>query len=176
MPQNYLIGLFDDDEVLLHAIKKIRKAGIQPLEALTPFPVHGLDHALGQKPTRLHTAGFVFGLAGFLTAIAGMYYITGLDWPMNVGGKPSVPLPSMVPITFELTVLFSAVGMVITFFIKNGLSVFRSPDLVIEPSTTDDKFGLLFDADRFKDEASLKELYNLLKDNGAIDVKEKSFK
>ena len=79
------------------------------------MPIHGLDHAMGLRETSLHTAGFIYGITGTTTALSGISYALIYDWPLNFGGKPHFALPAWIPITFELTVLFSAVGMVMTF-------------------------------------------------------------
>ncbi len=172
--KTFLVGLYDDEETLLHAVKRIKTAGINISDALTPFPVHGLDEAMGVPETRLHTAGFVFGMTGFLFAILSMIAITTIDWKINYGGKPNLSLPSYIPITFELTVLFASVGMVITYFIRNGLSVFNSTE-VIDERITDDRFALIFDAEEYK-ESTLEDIDHLLQDTGAVEIKVKEMK
>ncbi|MDI9363989.1 MAG: DUF3341 domain-containing protein [Flavobacterium sp.] len=113
--KKFVIGCFDNEDVLFPAIKKVRTAGYKIQDVYTPFPVHGLDHALGMRETSLHTAGFIYGVAGTATAISCMSWIFTKDWPLNIGGKPNFALPAWIPIMFELTVLFAAVGMVLTF-------------------------------------------------------------
>ena len=81
-------ALFDDDDVLLKSVAAIREKGYKIQEVFTPFPVHGLDHALGLKGTRIAIAAFMYGLLGLSTAIAMTYYMMIIDWPMNIGGKP----------------------------------------------------------------------------------------
>ncbi|MCK7558292.1 DUF3341 domain-containing protein [Chitinophaga sedimenti] len=128
--KKFVVGSFDDEAVLFPAVKKVRAAGYKLHDVYTPFPVHGLDHAMGLRETSLHTAGFVYGLTGTTTALSVMGWVFTTDWPMNIGGKPHFPLPAFIPITFELTVLFAAVGMVLTFcylcqlapFVKNTFS------------------------------------------------------
>ena len=114
--KKFVVGCFDDEEVLFPAVKKVRKAGYKIHDVYTPLPMHGLDHAMGLRETSLHTAGFIYGITGTTTALS--VYELGIiysDWPLNIGGKPHFALPAWIPITFELTVLFSAVGMVLTF-------------------------------------------------------------
>ena len=113
--KRFVVGCFDDEDVLFPAVKKIRTAGYKIQDVYTPYPVHGLDKALGMRDTSLHTAGFVYGITGTTTALTCMGWIFTKDWPLNIGGKPNFPLPAFIPITFELTVLFAAVGMVLTF-------------------------------------------------------------
>jgi len=122
--KKFVVGCFDDEAMLFPAVKKVRKAGYKIHDVYTPFPVHGLDHAMGLRETSLHTAGFIFGITGTTTALTCMTWILTKDWPLNIGGKPHFALPAWIPITFELTVLFAAVGMVLTFCYLCQLSPF----------------------------------------------------
>src|SRR4029079_1328805 len=115
MVKKFVVGCFDDEKVLFPAIKNVRRAGYKIHDVYTPFPMHGLDHAMGIRETSLHTVGFIFGITGTSIALGCMGWIFTTDWPLNIGGKPHFPLPAFIPITFELTVLLSAVGMVYTF-------------------------------------------------------------
>jgi hypothetical protein len=137
--KNFVVASFDDEAVLFPAVKKVRTAGYKIHDVYTPFPVHGLDHAMGLRETSLHTAGFVYGITGTTTALSCMSWIFTTDWPMNVGGKPHFPLPAFIPITFELTVLFSAVGMVLTFCYLCQLAPFVKKH-IFHPRQTDDLF------------------------------------
>ena len=113
--KKFVVGSFEDEAVLFPAVKKVRKAGYKIHDVYTPFPIHGLDQVMGLRDTSLHTAGFIYGITGTATALSFMGWVFTRDWPLNIGGKPHFPLPAFIPITFELTVLFSAVGMVLTF-------------------------------------------------------------
>src|SRR5690606_38952873 len=113
--KKFAVGCFDDEEVLFPAVDKVRNSGYKLHDVYTPFPVHGLDEAMGLKATSLHVVGFIYGLIGTATALGFMSWIFTADWPQNYGGKPHFALPAFIPFTFELTVLFSAVGMVLTF-------------------------------------------------------------
>ncbi len=175
MEHKYLVGFFDDEEPLVKATVKMRKAGYQMREVLTPFPVHGLDEAMGLQETRLHTAGFIFGACGTLTALLGMSFISAVDWPIIVGGKPFFGAPSWVPITFELTVLFAAIGMVVTYYLRNKLSVFREVE-VIDPRITDDRFAMVFDRKQYYSTEDAEKIASLLKSYGAIEVRPVSLK
>ena len=113
--KRFVVGCFDDEEVLFPAVRKVRKAGYKIHDIYTPMPIHGLDRAMGLRDTSLHTAGFIYGITGTITALSCMTWIFTSDWPLNIGGKPHFALPAWIPITFELTVLFASVGMVLTF-------------------------------------------------------------
>ncbi|MEZ4886471.1 MAG: DUF3341 domain-containing protein [Chitinophagales bacterium] len=175
MEHKYLVGFFDDEEPLVKATVKMRKAGYQMREVFTPFPVHGLDEAMGLQETRLHTAGFIIGACGTLTAIGGMSFISAVDWPIIVGGKPFFSAPSWVPITFELTVLFAAIGMVVIYYLRNHLSIFREVE-VMDPRTTDDRFAMVFDMKQYHTDKDKEQIASLLKSYGAIEVRSVSLK
>ena len=113
--KKFVVGCFDDEAVLFPAVRRVRKAGYKIHDVYTPMPIHGLDTAMGLRETSLHTAGFFYGVTGTLTALSCMTWVFTIDWPLNIGGKPHFALPAWVPIIFELTVLFAAVGMVLTF-------------------------------------------------------------
>src|SRR5271156_7141880 len=134
--KKFVVGAFTDEQVLFAAVKKTRSAGYKIHDVYTPMAIHGLDKAMGLRETSLHTAGFIYGITGTTTALSGISYALIYDWPLNIGGKPHFALPAWIPITFELTVLFSAVGMVLTFcylcqmapFVKKHHFSLRSPD------------------------------------------------
>ena len=161
--------MFDDDDILLDAVKQIVKSKIHINEIYTPFPVHGLDKAMKLKPTNISIATFIYGCIGFTVAVMMMNYIMIVDWPQNIGGKPSFSyienMPAFVPIMFEMTVFFAAHLMVITFYLRSKLWPFKKAENPY-PSTTDDKF--LIEIGIGKNE---KELKALIKKTGAIDIK-----
>ena len=161
-------ALYDDDDVLLSAVKEIRSAKYNIEEVYTPFPVHGLDKALGLEETRLAIMAFIYGCIGITVATVMMNYIMIEDWPQDIGGKPSFSylenMPAFVPIMFELTVFFAAHLMVITLYLRSKLWPFKKAENP-NPLTTDDKFLV-----EIKVEDNEKELKALLKKSGAIDV------
>ena len=138
-----LYGLYDDEEELLDAIKKANEDHLEIMDVFTPFPVHGLDPLLGLEESRLHIAGFVYGALGFLTAFGGMTWVFTRDWPIIFGGKPYWSVPAFIPITFELTVLFASIGMVVTFFTICGMGP-GVTNPVLDDRITDDKFCIAF--------------------------------
>jgi hypothetical protein len=172
-PNKVVIGLWDHEEVYLHAIEHIRAKGIEIYESLTPFPVHGLEDALGYRETRLHTAGFFFGATGTTLALSFMTWVMTTNYPIDFGGKPYWPVPSFIPITFELTVLFAAWGMTLTYLVRNRLWPGRVPR-IYDVRTTDDRFALVFDAEKYSVE-KLNEIKELCKHEGAVEIKDKEF-
>ena len=168
MSSKIVNAVYDDDDTLLHAVKDVKKAEYRIEEVFTPFPVHGLDHAMGLASTRLAITAFIYGILGFSIAITMINYIMIVDWPMNIGGKPSFSfmenLPAFVPVIFEMTIFFAAHLMVITFYLRSRLWPFKKAENPL-PETTDDKF--LMQIALSGDE---KVLINLLKKTGAIEL------
>jgi len=164
--KKFVVGCFDNEDVLFPAVKKVRTAGYKIHDVYTPFPVHGLDYALGIRETSIHTAGFIYGITGTTTALSCMGWIFTTDWPQNIGGKPHFALPAFIPITFELTVLFSAVGMVLTFCYLCQLMPFVKKHH-FSPRATDDLFVMVIECTA---KTNVDDLKAFLTNNGAIDV------
>jgi hypothetical protein len=135
--KKFVVGCFTDEAVLFPAVKAVRKAGYRIHDVYTPMPIHGLDAAMGLRETSLHTAGFIYGISGTATALGFITWALTYDWPLNFGGKPFFALPAWIPITFELTVLFASVGMVLTFCYLCQLAPFVKKDLFHLRSTYD---------------------------------------
>ena len=165
----FIQALYDDDDTLLSAVKTIRSEKHHIDEVYTPFPVHGLEKALGLEDTRIAIMAFIYGCIGFVVSIAMMNFIMIEDWPQNIGGKPSFSylenMPAFVPIMFELTVFFSAHLMVITFYMRSKLWPFKKAENP-NPLTTDDKFLVELEINNNNEKA----LSSLLKKSGAIDI------
>jgi hypothetical protein len=163
-------ALYDDDDVVLDAVKKVREEGYHVQEVFSPFPIHGLDKAMGLEPTRLSIAGFLYGLGGLTTAILITWYMMISNWPQNIGGKPSMMwglnMPAFVPIMFEMTVFFAAHLMVWTFWAKNKLYPGAAAQNY-DPRVTDDKF--LMEVELIGEKETL---VALLKSSGAIEISE----
>ena len=164
--KRFVVACFDDEEVLFPAVKRVRNAGYKIHDVYTPFAVHGLDHALGMRETSLHTAGFIYGLIGTTTALTGMGWVFTQDWPMNIGGKPNFALPAFIPIIFELTVLFSAVGMVMTFCYLCQLAPFVKKHH-FHPRATDDLFVMVIEC---TSKTNVEDLKGFVQNAGAIEV------
>lgn len=170
--KNFLVGVFDDEDVLLHAVEKIRDKGVKIHEVYSPFPVHGLDDALGYKRSRLPKAAFLFGITGTSLALFTQIWMLGFDWPMIIGGKNHASLPPFIPVTFEFTVLLSAFGMVGTFLIVSDMKPYKWPRQ-FDLRSTDDKHVMAIDLATSK--FNKEEIAGILKDAGAQEVNEKNF-
>lgn len=169
MSQIVLQATYLDDDVLLSAVKKVRAEAFNIKEVYTPFPVHGLDAAMGLEKTRLAITAFIYGIIGFCFAIWLMWYTSILDWPQDFGGKPSFSFaensPSFIPILFELTVYFAAHLMVITFYMRSKLWPFKKAENP-HPKTTDDQFVM----EVYADEEKRQELKSLMQSTGAVSI------
>ena len=165
--KKFITGNFYDEKVLFPAVTKVRKAGYKLYDVYTPFPIHGLDKVMGQKDTDLHIAGFIYGITGTATAIGFITWALTVDWQLNFGGKPFFSLPAWIPIIFELTVLFAAVGMVLTFCWLCQLAPFVKKDH-FSPKITDDTFLMAIECTDKTNEA---EAVAFLQSAGAADVK-----
>jgi len=170
--KNFVVGIFEDEDVLLHAVEHTREQGLKIHEVYSPFPVHGLDEALGYKRSRLPIAAFMFGMTGTSLALLMQIWMLGYDWPMIIGGKNFASLPPFIPVTFEMTVLLSAFGMVGTFFIASDMKPYKWPRQ-FDLRSTDDKHVVAVDLAANK--MSKDEISALLKSQGASEVNEKNF-
>jgi len=168
----YIVGVYSDDDVLLKAVKKIREAGIKIHEVFSPFPIHGIDEALGYKRSRLPKAAFMFGALGLTLALTMQFWMLGYDWQMIIGGKNFASLPPFIPVSFELTVLLSALGMVGTFMVASDLKPYRKPK-IFDIRITDDKHVIAIDLSDNK--LAKQEISKIVAQTGAEEVNEKSF-
>lgn len=162
-----IFGLYGDDDILLDAVKSLQKKGVKINEVYTPFPVHGLDKALGLKKTRISDLAFIYGAYGLTLMSVVTWYMMIYDWPQDIGGRPSFSWGENVTAftvpMFEMTVFFAAHFMVITYLIRSGLypgAKTMNPD----PRTTDDKFIVEIESE---DIDKLKEMFI---DTGAEEV------
>lgn len=170
--KNFVLGVYDDEDVLLHAVEKVKDKGVKIHEVYSPFPVHGLDEALGYKKTRLPIAAFMFGMTGTSLALIMQIWMLGFDWPMIIGGKNFASLPPFIPVTFELTVLLSALGMVATFLIVSDMKPYKWPKQ-FDLRSTDDKHIMAIDLASNKMDKNT--IGSILKESGAQEVNEKNF-
>ena len=161
-------AIYTDDDVLMAAVKKVKAAKHHIEEIYTPFPVHGLDKAMGLAPTRIAITSFIYGCIGLAVALLMMNYIMIEDWPQDIGGKPSFSyianMPALVPIMFELTVFFAAHLMVITFYLRSKMWPFKKAENP-DPRTTDDHFLM-----EIALHGNEKELESLLSETGAVEL------
>lgn len=163
-----LYGLYNDEEDLKSAVRTAQSDHLDIMDVLTPFPVHGLDPILGLQESRLHYLGFVYGAIGALFGFGAMTWIFTSDWPTIFGGKPFWSVPAFIPITFEMTVLFSAWGMTLTFYTICGLWPGVKAK-VLDNRITDDKFCIAFDVTN-ADDSDVDQLKGFFNRTSAAEV------
>ncbi|MBN8553960.1 MAG: DUF3341 domain-containing protein [Deltaproteobacteria bacterium] len=161
-----VVGYYFDTHAIIEASRKTRDRGFQKFDAFVPFPVHGIDEALGIKRSCLPYISFVAGCAGLTTAIVLQVWTHMFSWPMNIGAKPILAIPAYVPIFFELTVLFAGVTTAVVMFTKFlGLPNFSEP--IFHPDITNDRFALAIEV---SSEAEVEPVKRFLKEIYAAEV------
>ena len=168
---------FENEHDLLHAAEKVRDAGYTKTDAFTPFPVHGIDHALGIKPTILPFIVLCAGLTGLFTALLMQWWMNGVDYKYIISGKPFGITPASIPVSFELTILFSAFTSVLGMLALNGLPRFSNPVFTNAKfdRATNDRFFLYVDAtDKYYNRESVRELLSSVHANSLDEVSEDS--
>ncbi len=144
-----VVAEFDTPEALVHAGQEVHhRHGYKKLDALSPFPVHGIDEAIGVPRSILGYIVFCAGTLGAAAALLLIWWTSAVDYPLVIGGKPLFSVVFSVPITFELTVLFSAFAAVFGMFHLNRLPTYYHPVFNFRnfPDVTNDKFLLLVEA------------------------------
>lgn len=166
-----IAGHFDTPAALYHACEKLRDKGYLHFDAQTPFPVHGLEKAMGLPPTKLPWASLIGGFTGLTSGIALTWY-TNADYPINIGGKPPFSWQIYIPVYFELTILLTALCTFFGLWIICGLPRFFHPTMTHKAftKTTTDAFFLCVEARDPKYDA--KKTRALLEELGAKDVEE----
>jgi hypothetical protein len=170
MLRNVLVATFSDGESLLRAVRPVRSESFRIYDVYAPYPIHGLDEAMGIRRTKLPLVTFLVGLAGLTFAICFQYFGAVLDWPLNVGGKPDNSTLAFVPISFELTVLSAGLATVAALFVRAKLYPAKFEQLPV-PGVTDNKFALVLR----KPDAStdMRRAREILQSHGAEQIEEK---
>lgn len=167
-----LLAQYETPADIFHACEQVRDAGYSKWDACTPFPVHGLEGAMGLKPSPLPWFVLAAGLTGGIFAIVFMVWTSAFDYPLNIGGKPTWSIPAFIPITFEFTVLLSCVTCFFTLWFLCRLPQLYHPAFKSKSfeKVTDDKFFIIIEsADPKFDLAKTKKL---LEETGASLIEE----
>lgn len=162
-----LAAIFVDEHKTVKAATKCREMGLKKFDAITPYPVHGMEDAVGIKRSPIPYVTFVGGIVGAVVALALTIWTSAYDWPINVGGKPFNSLPAFIPIVFELTVLFAALSSVVAFAWFCGLPKVDPP--IIDEDLSSHKFAIYVPEDDIGYDAA--RLEQMFKENGATDVR-----
>lgn len=143
-----VLAVFDSAPAVYHAAEVVRDAGYKFWDCITPFPVHGLDHAMGVRRSKVPRFSFVGGLLGFTTGMTLIWYTSSFDYPLIVGGKPFFSPLFAFPVSYELTILFTAFATIGGMFILNRLPMHYHPVLKSDHIVRglDDKFLVVIEA------------------------------
>jgi hypothetical protein len=167
-----ILGIYEDPDHIYDATKKLIHDGYRVRDVYSPFAIHGIDRVMGIKRSRLTVAAFIFAMTGITLALTLQSYVSFFDWQINVGGKPFLHIPTYIPITFELSILCTAFGMVACFFYVNRMVWGKNAD-IIDIRVTDDLFVVAVDV--IPNKTNIAALSELLKSKGAIEIREKEF-
>jgi hypothetical protein len=139
--------VFDDPEKTRGAVAALKGGGFDVVEVHSPFPIHGIEETMGLRETLLPLATLAGGLVGGVGKLLFQSWVHVVDWPLNVGGKPDLALPALIPVTFEITVLSAAFATLIALLVRRRLYPRLHPDVVEHqqpiPEITDDRFVVL---------------------------------
>ncbi len=169
MSQQFLLGKYWNQDHVLEALTKFKEHHVPVYDVYAPFPIHGIEPYLNIKRTRLTIASFVYGLIGGSLAFLCMSLIFGDFWPMDVGGKPYVPIPSFAPITFEMTVFFAAHGIFFTFLVVGQYWPGKKA-ILMDDRQTDDVFVIAINKEKVSDLDSIAQVFE---ETGAFEISEK---
>lgn len=162
-----VVGIWLDDHALVEAAAKVRDSGFRKFDAITPFPVHGLEEAIGIQRSMIPWVTFIAGVTGAACGLGLQFWTSAVDWAINVGGKPFFSGPAFIPVTFELTILFAALASVGALIALCGLPKVDPP--IIDPDLTSHKFALFIPETDVGYDASRVE--QMLKSLGAQEVR-----
>lgn len=162
-----VLALFDHPDTTLQAARRARDKGFERWDVYTPFPVHGMDDAMGLGRSPVPWITFVMGVVGFCTAIIIQFGTMVYSWPLNYGGKPYAAWPSFVPITFEMTVLAAGVSTAVGALFLGGVLKFRKRKA--HPHVTSHRFAIFVEASDPKYDEG--DALSFFEDAGAIEVR-----
>ncbi len=162
-----IAGIWTEESAILVAARKTREAGFKKFEAISPYPIHGMEEACGIKRSWIPYVTFIAGCVGMLSGLALTYWTSAVNWPINVGGKPYFSLPAFIPIIFELTILFAALSSVVALFVACKIPRMDPP--MIDPDLSSHKFAIFVPFNDVNyDEGKIESMF---RDLGASEIK-----
>ena len=170
MADRFVVGSFGEQDAMLAAVATLRGAGVAIHDVFAPYPVHGLDQAMGIRRSRLPFVTLLAGLGGLCFALAFQYYTAVFDWPLDVGGKPENSTLAFVPICFELTVLIGGLGTAGAFFLRARLFPGKREQLPVL-GVTNNVFAIVTYAPPERNDIELAR--RIMIENGADEVEER---
>jgi hypothetical protein len=159
-------GYYDKESSLLDAVKNLRENNIKIKDVFSPYPIHGLDHAMGLRRSWLPRAAFIGGAVGAISGFVFQAWVFTKAYPINIGGKPFMSIPSFIPVTFECAVLFAAFSIVLAYLLKSNLGV-GANNKIYDERATDDRFVVVLNTD----EAEAENIKSKFEETGAKNVK-----
>ena len=168
MSKTNIIGVYDDPDVLVDALEKVKGSGIKIKNVFSPFPIHKVFDVLGLK-TRIPYLTFLYGLGGVLVTYAFLYWTSVVSYPLKFGGKPLNSL-SFIIILFVMTINIATLFTFMTFFIRQKLWPGKKV-VMVDPATTDDKFIITVEKGEDMSAEEVGKIKKILHDTGAIDIK-----
>lgn len=166
-----IIGIFEDEGLLISALKIIRDKNIEITEVFTPYPIHEVFEIMKRK-TKLQIATFLFAAFGLVLSYGFIYWTSVISYPLTYGGKPYHAIPSFIIICFVTTICVAILLSVITFFIRSRLYPGKTPT-IIDHRITDNAFVILIDIQPETTSDEIQTINSLLMKNGAVEVIEK---
>lgn len=168
-----LSALFENADSIINAANKVNKAGYKKYDIHTPYPVHGMDDAMGLEPSKIGYLTILLGLTGLTLITSFIYWINVIDYPQVIGGKPLFSLPAYIPIMFEVTILLGAVGTVailLIFYFKFPNNSHPLHDTNYMKNVSSDKFGITIESTDEK--FNIDEIKSLFSSLGASKIEE----
>lgn len=159
-------GYYDKESNLLDAVKALRENDIKIKDVFSPYPVHGLDHALGLQRSWLPRAAFIGGAVGAASGLLFQIWVFTKAYPLNIGGKPYLSIPSFIPVTFECAILFAAFAIVLAYLFKSNLGL-GADNKIYSERATDDRFVVVLKVD----DAEADQIKSTFAETGAMEVK-----
>ena len=167
MDSEYLLGVFDEEETMLSAFRKMKEQEIEIEDVFTPYPIHEILENHGRK-SKITIVGWFYGFFATIGVLAFLIYTAVIDWPLNYGGKPSNAFPSFIVITIILTIFSITILSLFTFSWRANLWPSNKKP-IYHQEATDDKFVILVN----KEKADAVLATSVMKETGAIEVIEK---
>jgi len=167
MEEKYILGVFDTEEAMLAAFRKMKEDRIEIEDVFTPYPVHEVLAGHGRK-SRITVVGWFYGFFASLAVLAFLFYTAVIDWPLNYGGKPSNAFPSFIVVTIILTIFSITVLSLFTFSWRANLWPSHEKP-VYHDRATDDKFVILVS----REKEGAENARGVMKENGATEIIEK---
>ncbi|NOY49442.1 MAG: DUF3341 domain-containing protein [Chlorobi bacterium] len=164
-----IIGIYEDEEVVLKAVDKLQENGVTVADVMSPFPIHGIFERL-KLTTRLPLATFLYGTVGAITMFAFLYWSSVINYPLKFGGKPLNTL-SFIIIIFVLTINIGTLFTFLTYFVRDKLYPGKKVELPV-PETTNDKFVIVVSKTENMTDGDVSNINNIMKESGAIEIKE----